>query len=197
MKTRIAFAFVVSLAAFGLLVEAGEKNKSKKKGSPVLGHKMKSLAGKEVDLAKKYKNKVLLIVNVASECGATPQYSNLQNLHKKYGKKGLAILGFPCNQFGSQEPGTSKQISTFCKKNYGVEFDMFAKIDVNGKKQAPLFKYLTSKKAFPKDAGEVEWNFEKFLVSRGGKVVSRFRTSINPEDKKVIKAIEAELEKKR
>ncbi len=169
-------------------------NEVKEKTNPIFDQKMKSLAEKEIALSQ-YKGKVLLIVNTASKCGATPQYKNLQALHQKYSKKGLVILGFPCNQFGKQEPGTSNQISEFCEKNYGVQFQMFSKIDVNGKKQAPLYEYLTSKEAFPKDSGRVRWNFEKFLISKKGKVVARFRTSINPESKKAIKAIESELKK--
>ncbi len=167
---------------------------AKTKPHPIFSHQMKSLANKKIDLSK-YQGKVLLIVNTASKCGATPQYANLQSLHKKYSKKGLVILGFPCNQFGKQEPGSSDQIAHFCKKKYAVQFQMFSKIDVKGKKQSPLYKYLTSKAAFSKDAGKVRWNFEKFLVSKEGKVVARFRTSINPESPKVIKAIKAELKK--
>ncbi|MFN0195984.1 MAG: glutathione peroxidase, partial [Planctomycetaceae bacterium] len=113
----------------------------------LLQHKMKTLKGKTVDLAK-YKGKVLLIVNTASQCGATPQYEPLQALHEKYKDKGLAVVGFPCNQFGEQEPGTESEIETFCKENYGVTFDMFAKVDVNGEKQADLFKQLTSEEVF-------------------------------------------------
>lgn len=177
-----------------VLIEKTTKKEVKEKKNPIFNQKMKSLAEKEIAL-EKYKGKVLLIVNTASKCGATPQYKNLQALHNKYSKKGLVILGFPCNQFGKQEPGTSSQIIQFCEKNYGVQFQMFAKIEVNGKKQAPLYEYLTSKEAFPKDSGKIRWNFEKFLISKKGKVVARFRTSINPESKKAVKAIEAELGK--
>jgi len=172
-----------------------KKDAKKGKVAAVLKHKMKSLTGKNVDLSK-YQGKVLLIVNTASQCGATPQYEQLQALHKKYEDKGLAVLGFPCNQFGAQEPGDEKEIAQFCKQNYGVSFDMFAKVDVNGKKQAPLFKQLTSKEGFAKDPGPVKWNFEKFLVARDGKVVGRFRTGTQPDDAKVIKAVEGELAKK-
>jgi glutathione peroxidase len=114
-------------------------------------------------------------------------------LHEKYSKEGLVVLGFPCNQFGKQEPGDSEQIATFCKKNYGVSFPMFAKVDVNGDEACDLFKYLTSEEAYPQDAGKVKWNFEKFLVNREGKVVGRFRTSVNPSSKPVVEAIEREL----
>ncbi len=156
---------------------------------------MKSLAGKEVDL-KKYHGKVVLVVNVASRCGLTPQYSDLQKLHEKYNEKGLAILGFPCNQFGKQEPGSSQDIAEFCKENYGVTFDMFEKIDVNGEGAADLYKLLTKLDAQPKGAGDVSWNFEKFLIDRDGKVVARFAPRTAPDDKELIQAIEQELSSK-
>lgn len=179
--------------ALGLLVSGGAVMAEDK--DPIYGNHMKSLAGKDVDLAQ-YKGKVLLIVNVASRCGATPQYKELQTLHDKYKDKGLAVLGFPCNQFGKQEPGSENDISEFCQKNYGVKFDMFSKVDVNGADSAPLFKHLTSEKAGVKDVGPVKWNFEKFVVGKDGKVVGRFRTSVKPDDADVVKVIEAELAKK-
>lgn len=172
---------------------AGETGK--KSVPPVLKHKMKSLDGKDVDLSK-YQNKVLLIVNTASKCGATPQYKDLQALHEKYKDQGLVILGFPCNQFGAQEPGTALQISEFCTQNYGVTFDMFSKVDVNGAEASDLFKYLTSPKSNPKTAGPVKWNFEKFLINRDGEIAARFRTRVNPQSPEVTKAVETELNKK-
>ena len=171
-----------------------EDKKPAEKTPPLLKHEMKSLTGKKVDLAK-YNGKVLLIVNVASQCGATKQYKPLEALHETYHKKGLAVLGFPCNQFGEQEPGSDDDVAAFCQKNYGVKFDMFSKIDVNGDKAADLYKHLTSKEVFPNDSGKVNWNFEKFLVSKEGKVVARFRTDVEPDDSEVVKAIEAELAK--
>lgn len=159
----------------------------------VLDHQMKSLSGDKVDLSK-YKGKVVLVVNVASQCGFTPQYKGLEALHEKYQDQGLAVLGFPCNQFGKQEPGTSEEIASFCEDNYGVKFDMFEKIDVNGPDAAPLFKELTSKEASGEDAGPVKWNFEKFLIGRDGKVVARYRSSARPES--LEETIEAELDKK-
>lgn len=173
----------------------GYAESKKKEKHPVYSQKMKSLSGKPVELSK-YKGKVLLIVNTASNCGATPQYGPLQKLHKAHAKDGLAVIGFPCNQFGKQEPGTSKEIATFCESSYGVKFDMFSKIDVNGEKAAPIYKFLTSKKTGLEDTGKVNWNFEKFLVSREGKVIARFRTKVSPDDAEVVKAIEAELKKK-
>lgn len=162
---------------------------AEEKGAKLLEHKMKSIDGKEVDLAEKYKGKVLLVVNVASKCGATPQYTQLEGLQDKYHDKGLAVVGFPCNQFGGQEPGTEEEIVKFCKTKYDVSFDMFAKIDVNGEKAAPLYKQLTAK------GGDIKWNFEKFVIGRNGEVVARFPTGTKPDAPEVIKAIEAELAK--
>ncbi len=162
---------------------------------PVLQFKTKSLAGKDVDLSK-YQGKVLLIVNTASKCGCTPQYKDLEALHEKYSKEGLAILAFPCNQFGRQEPGSPEQIQEFCTSKYSVKFDLFEKIDVKGKNQAPLYKWLTSSDATPSDPGPVKWNFEKFLVGRDGKVIARYRSLDNPSNHKVVEAIEAALKTK-
>ncbi len=193
MKSLVlALTCALSTALFaGVFVFAEEK---KADVPPLLKHEMKTLAGKKVELSK-YKGKVLLVVNVASQCGATPQYKPLEVLHEKYNEKGLAVLGFPCNQFGKQEPGDDEEVADFCQKNYGVKFDMFSKVDVNGEKAADLFKQLTSKEAFEKDAGPVKWNFEKFLISKEGKVVGRFRTGTQPDSEEVVKAIEAELAK--
>ena len=156
--------------------------------------RMKSIAGKDVDLAQ-YRGKVLLIVNVASACGYTPQYRGLQALYDKYAQNGFAVLGFPCNQFGHQEPGTSEQIATFCQQRYGVTFDMFEKVDVNGKNQCALYAYLTSKDTNAQHAGPIQWNFEKFLIARDGTVVARFRSNVAPESKTLVEAIEHELAK--
>ena len=187
----------VMLGACMLAASPAAVAEEKGKVSPVLSHKMESLDGREVDLSK-YQGKVLLIVNVASRCGATPQYAPLQKLHEKYKDQGFAVLGFPCNQFGKQEPGTAVQIQEFCESNYGVTFDMFAKIDVNGESRAPLYAHLTSEKVVGKeDAGDVKWNFEKFLIGRDGKVVKRYRTKVQPDSKDVVAAIEAELTKKK
>jgi glutathione peroxidase len=158
----------------------------------VLHGTMKSLAGREVDLTQ-YHGRVVLIVNVASECGYTPQYKGLQALYDKYGQAGFMVLGFPCNQFGRQEPGTSEQIAQFCQKNYGVTFDMFEKVDVNGKNQCDLYKYLTSPDTNAKCAGPIQWNFEKFLISRDGTVVARFGSGVAPESKSLVEAIDHEI----
>ncbi|GIX03719.1 MAG: glutathione peroxidase [Planctomycetaceae bacterium] len=157
----------------------------------VLSFKMKSLRGEEVDLSR-YRGKVLLIVNVASRCGATPQYKQLQSLYDTYSDRGLVVLGFPCNQFGGQEPGSAEEIAAFCRDNYAVTFDMFDKIDVNGEQAAPLYKYLTT---HAPTKGPIKWNFEKFIISRDGKIVARFGTGVKPDAPEVIRVLEAELAK--
>jgi glutathione peroxidase len=154
-----------------------------------LNFSMKSLGGEDVELSK-YEGQVLLVVNVASECGLTPQYKELQALHEKYHDQGLAVLGFPCNQFGSQEPGDAQEIRQFCTKNYGVKFDLFSKIEVNGEKAAPLYKYLTQLELQPKGPGKVSWNFEKFLINRKGEVVARFDPQTKPNAAELVKQIE-------
>ncbi len=156
---------------------------------PALNFKMKTLAGQEVNLAEKYRGKVVLFVNVASRCGLTPQYETLQKLHEKYADQGLAIIGFPCNQFGGQEPGTSEEIAQFCKANYGVTFDMFEKIDVNGDTQAPLYRHLTTQATQPEPAGPIKWNFEKFLLSADGKTLQRFAPRTKPDSAEFITAL--------
>ena len=140
-----------------------------------------------------YRGTTLLLVNVASKCGLTPQYEGLERLQKTYGDKGFSVIGFPCNQFGAQEPGTSEEIATFCSATYGVTFPMFEKIDVNGDDRNPVYEELT---AFPDadgEAGDIQWNFEKFLVSPDGTILRRFRPMVDPEAPEVIAAIEASL----
>ncbi len=158
--------------------------------------KMKSLGGEEVDFAQ-YKGKVLLIVNTASQCGLTPQYEQLQAMHEAYGDKGLVILGFPCNQFGKQEPGSADEISEFCTKNYGVKFAMFSKIEVNGDDEAPLYSYLKAEAPLPgKDSGtenNIRWNFEKFVVGKDGQVAGRFAPRTKPDAQEVTVLIDQEL----
>src|SRR5437870_4705424 len=154
-----------------------------------LNFTMSSLDGKPVDLSK-YQGHVALMVNVASECGFTPQYAGLEELHKNYAAKGLSVLGFPANEFGAQEPGSNSEISQFCKQNYGVEFDMFSKIVVKGPGQAPLYKYLTN---HPKYRGDVAWNFEKFLIGRNGEVIGRFVSEVEPLPRDMLAAIETAL----
>lgn len=153
-----------------------------------------TITGETITFSK-YKGKVLLIVNTASKCGFTYQYDGLQKLHETYQEKGLVILGFPSNNFLSQEPGTNEEIQTFCRLNYGVTFPMFEKISVKGENQHPLYAYLTSKKTNPEFGGRISWNFNKFLISRNGEVVDRFGSRIKPQDEKLIEAIETELAK--
>lgn len=187
LSTLVATAFVAGT------VGAADQEKDKKV-APALDFTMKSLEGKDVELSK-FQGKVVLIVNVASECGLTPQYEQLEALHEKYGEKGLAVLGFPCNQFGSQEPGSAAEIKEFCSTQYGVKFPMFSKIDVNGENAAPLYKFLKAQNTEPKGTGEITWNFEKFLLDRDGNVVARFEPKTRPDAPEVLKAIEAELAK--
>ena len=139
-----------------------------------------TLQGKEVSLAD-YRGQVLLIVNTASKCGFTPQYEGLEKLYEELHPKGLTILGFPCNQFGSQEPGTADDIGQFCQVNYGVSFPMFAKVDVNGDGAHPLFKYLTHEKPGILGTQTIKWNFTKFLIDRAGKIVGRYSALTKPE----------------
>ena len=184
-------------AGIGLLAcqSSHAAEKEGKKMTKPLTFVMKSLDGKDVDLSK-YQGKVVLIVNVASKCGLTPQYEQLQALHEKHVKDGLAVLGFPCNQFRSQEPGTAEQIKEFCRVNYGVTFDLFAKIEVNGDGACGLYKLLTALDTKPAGPGPISWNFEKFIVGRNGEVVARFAPRTTPDDPEVLKVIEAELAKK-
>jgi glutathione peroxidase len=151
-----------------------------------------TLDGRPSSLAP-YEGKTLLLVNVASKCGLTPQYEGLEKLQKTYGDKGFSVLGFPCNQFAGQEPGTSEEIAEFCSNTYGVSFPLFEKIDVNGENRHPLYEQLTKAEDAEGKAGDITWNFEKFLVSPAGDVVARFRPQTTPEDAVVVDAITANL----
>ena len=178
-----------SVAAFAMAATARADVKSP------LDFKVKDIDGKEVDLAD-YKGKVVLFVNVASECGLTPQYEKLEALYEKFGEDGLVILGFPANEFGKQEPGTDEEIKEFCTGTYGVKFPMFSKIVVKGEGQHPLYQFLTGKDSNPKFAGDISWNFEKFLVDRQGNVVARFAPRTTPDSADLVKAVETEIAKK-
>lgn len=191
MRTLALTALALSILSLNLTAQAEEK-----KAKGVLSHTMKSLEGKPVNLAKKYKGKVVLVVNVASECGLTPHYEGLQALYKRHKKDGLAVAGFPCNQFGAQEPGTAKEIRQFCTDNYSVTFDMYAKVDVNGEKACKLYKQLTATETKPAKKGKIGWNFEKFVVGRDGKVVARFAPRTRPDDPELMKAIKGALAEK-
>jgi len=148
---------------------------------------MNSIDGKPSSLAD-YKGKVVLLVNVASKCGYTPQYAGLEALYRKYKDDGFVIVGVPANNFGGQEPGTNEEIKTFCKRNYDVTFPMLAKVSVKGADKAPLYEYLTST-----GGGEIKWNFTKFLIARDGKAVARFEPSVKPDSPELVEAVEKAL----
>lgn len=154
---------------------------------------LKDIDGKSTSL-KNYKGKVLLIVNVASQCGYTPQYQGLEAIHKKYQDKGFTVLGFPCNDFGQQEPGSPAEIKEFCSKNYSVTFPLFAKVHITGADKHPLYELLSGKNSpYP---GDVGWNFGKFLIGADGKILKRFDSDVEPESGEVTGAVEAALKGK-
>lgn len=151
-----------------------------------------ALDGSDLDLAG-YKGKAVLVVNVASKCGLTPQYTGLENLQKRYADRGFTVLGVPCNQFAGQEPGSAEEIETFCSTTYGVTFPLTEKVDVNGPDRHPLYAELTAVADGEGQAGDVAWNFEKFLVSPEGEILHRFRPQVEPESDEVVAAVEAAL----
>lgn len=151
--------------------------------------KVRTMEGAEKNLSD-YKGKVLLIVNVASRCGYTPQYEGLEALYLKYKEKGFEVLAFPCNDFGGQEPGTNDEIRTFCESKYNITFTLFDKIKVLGEEKSPLYARLTENSV---PAGDIEWNFEKFIIDKSGNIVSRFRSKTKPESEEVTKTIETLL----
>ncbi len=154
--------------------------------------KINTLEGEPADLAE-YQGSALLMVNVASQCGFTPQYEGLQRLYDTYQNRGFTVLGFPCNQFMGQEPGTAEDIREFCDTTYSVTFPLFEKIDVNGAQRHPVYAELTQVADPDGNAGDIGWNFEKFLIAPDGQVVGRFRTGVDPEDPQIVEAIEANL----
>src|ERR1035438_2340756 len=158
--------------------------------SSVYDFTLDALNGTPTPLAN-FKGKVMLVVNVASQCGYTYQYEGLQALYVKYKDQGLVVTGFPANNFGGQEPGTNAEIGAFCKSKFGVTFPMFSKISVAGKDKAPLYQFLTDKASNPKTGGEIPWNFTKYLVDRSGKVLARFDAAVEPGSKELTSAIEA------
>ncbi len=182
MRHLVASSLV--LAILGLSIQAGEKPVS-----DVLNHTVKNIEGKDVNLAD-YQGKVVLVVNVASKCGYTKQYTNLQAVYEKYKDKGLVVLGFPCNQFGGQEPGSEEEIQKFCSSKYSVTFPLFSKVDVNGGGTSDFYKALKASKP-----GDIKWNFEKFLINKKGEVVNRFGSAAKPDAGELLAAIEAELSK--
>jgi glutathione peroxidase len=193
MSKHVLLLLLAVVAVPGCSASSATEQEPTKVSKP-LSFTMKSLNGEDVDLGK-YEGKVVLIVNVASKCGLTPQYEQLQALHDKYAEDGLAILGFPCNQFLWQEPGTAEQIQEFCRVNYGVTFDMFAKVNVKGTEACDLYRTLTSLDTEPVGPGKISWNFEKFIIGRDGEVVARFPPRTEPDYPAVLKVIEAELAK--
>jgi glutathione peroxidase len=163
-------------------------------GAPgALDFTLNSIDGQPAPLSQ-YKGKVLLIVNVASQCGYTPQYAGLETVYEKYKDKGLVILGFPANNFKGQEPGSDADIKAFCTRKYNVTFPMYSKISVAGDDKAPLYQFLTDKQANPTTGGEIKWNFTKFLVGKDGTVIQRFEPAVTPESPDVISAIEKALQ---
>ncbi len=193
MRTAV-LGLAAVLAAVPALF-AADKDSGDHKVPAVLNFKMKTLDGKDSDLSQ-YQGKVVLLVNVASYCGNTPQYKPLEALYEKYGNKGLVVLGVPANQFGMQEPGSDAEIAKFCEATYHVKFPMLSKQVVKGDGICPLYQYLTSKDTDPKFAGDIKWNFTKFLISRDGEIVDRFEPKVKPDSDEVVKAIEAQLDKK-
>ncbi len=188
MKQAIAALALMVVFAFPALASETDA----KKAENIYGFKVESIDGKKVDL-KDYKGKVLLIVNTASKCGFTPQYEDMVKLHNEFKEKGFAVLGFPANEFGKQEPGTDEEIKEFCKVNYNVDFPMFSKVVVKGEGQEPLFQYLTH--AENKDfKGDIGWNFEKFLIGKDGKLLHRYRSKVVPTGEQIKKDIKAALE---
>lgn len=175
---------LLSLLIFAGVAMAGEKS--------IYDFTMNSIDGKATPLSS-LKGKVVLLVNVASRCGFTPQYSALESVYEKYKGRGFVIVGIPANNFGSQEPGTNEEIKTFCSTKYNVTFPMMAKVSVKGGDITPLYQYLTDKAANPQTGGEIQWNFTKFLVGPDGKTVARFEPNVTPDDPQVTSAIEKAL----
>ena len=194
MKTIVGLILILAIAvgvfAFGSFFSRADTTTPKEKS--VLDFTMKDIDGKDVKLSK-YRGNVIMLVNTASKCGYTPQYEGLQATFDKYKAQGFYVLGFPANNFGGQEPGTAAEIKEFCTTKYKVTFPMFAKISVKGDDQDPLYKFLTSKETNPNFAGDIKWNFNKFLIDRKGNVVARFDSKEKPDGEAVTQAIEKYL----
>jgi len=175
---------LLALFLLGTVAMAAEKS--------IYDFTLNSIDGESTPLSK-YHGKVVLVVNVASRCGFTPQYTALEKIYETYKDRGFVIVGFPANNFGSQEPGTNQEIKTFCSSKYNVTFPMMAKVSVKGDDKTPLYQYLTDKGANPKTGGEIQWNFTKFLIGPDGKPVARFEPNVTPDSPEVTAAIEKEL----
>ena len=189
--SNIIYVLIITIFLFHHQTHANKHNGSKMNKN-ISNVKVKDIDGKDVNLSD-YKGKVLLIVNVASYCGYTKQYSGLEELYKKYKGQGFEILAFPCNQFGEQEPGTNEEIKNFCSSKFDVTFKLFDKIDVNGKNQSPLYSILTDNEVTGK--ADVKWNFEKFLVDKNGNVVARYLSKVDPQSEELISLIEKEIKR--
>lgn len=196
-KFSIAAIVIASIVSFVFIYccSAEQKVNAMPPAGSFYDFKVKDIDGKDVKL-KKYKGSVLLVVNTASKCGYTPQYEGLQATFDKFKDKGLVVLGFPANNFGGQEPGTAAEIKEFCESKYKVTFPMFAKLSVKGEDQDPLYTYLTSKETNPQFAGDITWNFNKFLIDRKGNIVARFTSKETPTSEAVTQAIEKYLASK-
>jgi len=182
LNRTVLAGLVVVAVLFGALSTTVCQAKSETKPmQSIYDFKANAIDGSQINLSD-YKGKVLLIVNTASECGFTPQYAELETLYKKYSSRGFLILGFPCNQFGGQEPQGKQQIAAFCQKNYGVTFQMFDKVEVNGDNAIPLYKYLKDSAPGLLDTKAIKWNFTKFLVDKDGKVIRRYAPNVSPKD---------------
>lgn len=192
MKKIFLLTVIMFLSLFTISIKPQDKKENKKMDANIFNFTVKNIDKKDVKLSD-YEGKVLLIVNVASKCGYTPQYKGLEAIYEKYRKDGFEILAFPCNDFGKQEPGTNEEIKEFCSATYSVTFPLFNKIKVLGDEKEPLYKMLTDNDVTGKS--DIKWNFEKFLIDKKGNVVNRFRSAIKPESKEIITAIETELKK--
>ena len=192
MFDRIVCLIAFTACACVLTATSVTADPTPKKDGSVLDIKVKDIDGRDVDLSK-YRGEVLLIVNTASQCGNTPQYAGLEETFKKYKDRGFEVLAFPANEFGRQEPGTDAEIKTFCATRFHTTFPLFSKIVVKGEGIHPLYQFLTSKDTNPKFAGDIAWNFAKFLVNRKGEVIARFAPGEEPESAKVTAAIEKAL----
>jgi glutathione peroxidase len=194
LKFIAAVLTLAGVATLGLVLsgQASDGADTGEKMESVHSFTLKDIDGKEVNLGQ-YRGKVLLLVNVASKCGLTPQYEGLQAVYQKYQGQGLVVLGFPANNFMGQEPGTNEEIKSFCSLKYNVTFPMFSKISVKGDDIHPLYKFLTDKQTNPEHGGEIKWNFNKFLVDKNGKVIARFEPKVQPNSPEVVQAIESAL----
>ena len=192
MRKAVIVLIAILIAALSLIkISAVVQAKSTDIHSP-LDFSLDNINGELVNLSE-FKGNVVMMVNVASKCGNTPQYESLQAMFEKYKDQGFVILGFPANNFKGQEPGTNEEIKQFCSLNYGVTFPLFSKISVKGEDQHPLYKFLTGEETNPGFSGDIKWNFGKFLISKQGKVINRFTPKTKPNDAKVIEAIESAL----